>query len=88
MDYDQWIRTTADIHFYDIDYNNSKKLIWRTEKMARQPAQKLFQEFFIKYHNRNFSNPKDYIHIPPGGDRELDPQEEFIRRNMLGDINK
>jgi len=35
MDYDQWIRTTADIHFYDIDYNNSKKLIWRTEKMAR-----------------------------------------------------
>ena len=56
--------------------------------MARQPAEKLFHNYYTEYPNRNFTKPAEYISIPLGGDRNKDVKEEFIRRNMLGDLNK
>ena len=87
MKYDAWVQTKADIHFYDTDHKDNNKANWRVEKMARQPAEKLLQNFYTEYPNRNFSKPGDFIPIPIGGDRNKDPQEEFARVNMLGDLN-
>ena len=88
FNYDGWVSTEADMHFYDTVSVNPMKVEWRVEKLARQPAQKIMHNFLIGYPNRNFSKPGDFIPIPLGGNSSKDPQEEFIRLNYLGDLNK
>jgi len=85
FDYESWSQTKMVMHFYEYDYNQMK-LVWKTETIYRKVAIQLMTSFGLYFSARDYTLFDGSIPLF-GEDRDSDPEEEYIRKNLAGDIN-
>lgn len=89
FNYEAWVKTEMLVHFYEFDYPTNS-ITWKNKTLHRKVALQMMTAFALDFVKRNYSileGQHDYI--PKIEElRDADPDEEFYRRNLNGDMNK
>lgn len=88
LDVDSWIHTQAITYFFEFDYTK-KAITWQQIPLQRKVMLQMMTSFAKDFSKRNYSIPEgEEGYIPLiRGNRDADPDEEFFRKNLNGDIN-
>lgn len=81
FDYSKWSSMEFKIQDYRIDSTN--RVVWSTDKMDKNTAISKLSARMRNFCTRDYENDTLPL-LGPDRNRDLDPEEEFMRRNLIG----
>ena len=84
--YEDFMKMKVNLEVYDVDYRTGV-VSWRNLSIGRKSAVHFMHQMSIPALKRDYENSSGIV-PKTGRNRDLDPDEDFFRRNGIGDLHQ